>query len=105
MAPPDVPEIVIPAVRHNLVKTIKLHNLKMLTEKHNDKKLAITLLIIWGGGGGRRGRQRGKEVVGFTCLLYLVENKWHYYSQSLVESLVLWLMQRRFAALTLHLVC
>ena len=53
MAPPDVPEIVIPAVRHNLVKTIKLHNLKMLTEKHNDKKLAITLLIIWGGGRGR----------------------------------------------------
>ena len=52
MAPPDVPEIVIPAVRHNLVKTIKLHNLKMLTEKHNDKKLAITLLIIWGGGEG-----------------------------------------------------
>ena len=35
--PPDVPKIVIPAVRRNL---------KMLTEKHNDEKLAITFLIV-----------------------------------------------------------
>ena len=37
MNPPDVPKTVIPAVRHDL---------KMLTEKHNDEKLAITLLIV-----------------------------------------------------------
>ena len=38
---PDVPKkIVIPAVRHDL---------KMLTEKRNDKKLAITLLIVGAG--------------------------------------------------------
>ena len=36
----DVPKIVIPAARHDL---------KMLTEKHNDEKLAITLLIVGGG--------------------------------------------------------
>ena len=35
--PPDVPKIVIPAVRRDL---------KMLTEKHNDEKLAITVLIV-----------------------------------------------------------
>ena len=33
-------EIVIPAVQHDL---------KMLTEKHNDEKLAITFLIVDGG--------------------------------------------------------
>ena len=39
--PPDVPKkIVIPAVRYDL---------KMLTEKHNDEKLVITLLIVRGG--------------------------------------------------------
>ena len=38
--PPDVPKIVIPAVRHDL---------KMLTEKHNDEKLAITFLIVGAG--------------------------------------------------------
>ena len=36
----DVPKIVIPAARHDL---------KMLTEKHNDEKLAIALLIVGGG--------------------------------------------------------
>ena len=35
--PPDVPKVVISAVRHDL---------KMLTKKHNDEKLAITLLIV-----------------------------------------------------------
>ena len=35
--PPDVPKIVIPATRHDL---------KMLTEKHNDEKLAIKFLIV-----------------------------------------------------------
>ena len=37
---PDVPKIVIPAARHDL---------KMLTKKHNDEKLAITILTIGGG--------------------------------------------------------
>ena len=36
----DVPKKVIPAVRHDL---------KMFTKKHNDEKLAITLLIVGGG--------------------------------------------------------
>ena len=35
-----MPKVVIPAVRHDL---------KMLTEKHNDEKLAITLLIVGDG--------------------------------------------------------
>ena len=38
--PLDVPKIVIPTARHDL---------KMLTEKHNDEKLVITLLIVGGG--------------------------------------------------------
>ena len=38
--PPDTPKIVIPAVRRDL---------KMLTEKHNDEKLAITFLIVGAG--------------------------------------------------------
>ena len=43
VTPPDVPKIVIPAVRYDP------YNLKMLTEKHNDKKLAITFLIVGPG--------------------------------------------------------
>ena len=42
LTPPDVlKKIVIPAVQHD-----PPHNLKMLTEKHNHEKLAITLLIV-----------------------------------------------------------
>ena len=43
---PDVlpKKIVIPVVQHN-----PPHNLKMLTEKHNDVKLAITLLVVGTG--------------------------------------------------------
>ena len=37
----DVPKIVIPVVRHD--------NTKMLTKKHNDEKLVITLLIVGAG--------------------------------------------------------
>ena len=37
----DTPKIVIPTVQHD-----PPHNLKMLTEKHNDEKLAITLSIV-----------------------------------------------------------
>ena len=47
--PPGVPKIVIPAAGHNPAGTTKLRNLKMLTEKHNDEKLAITLLIAEAG--------------------------------------------------------
>ena len=45
LIPPDVHEkIVIPVVQHN-----PRHNLRMLTEKHNDEKLAITILIVGAG--------------------------------------------------------
>ena len=45
LTPLDVPKkIVIPAVQHD-----PPHNLKMLTEKHNDEKLAITILIVGTG--------------------------------------------------------
>ena len=40
---PDVPKVVASADQH---ETTISHNLKMLTEKHNDEKLAITFLII-----------------------------------------------------------
>ena len=41
MAPPDdTPKTVIPAARRDL---------KMLTKKHNDEKLAITFLIVGAG--------------------------------------------------------
>ena len=46
---PDVSKTVIPAARHDPVGVTKLHNLKMLTKKNNDEKLAITLLIVAGG--------------------------------------------------------
>ena len=38
MTPPDAPKTVIHAVQHD--------NLKMLTEKHTDEKLVITLLAV-----------------------------------------------------------
>ena len=42
LTPPDMPKkIVIPVAQHD-----PPHNLKMLTEKHNDEKRAITLLIV-----------------------------------------------------------
>ena len=45
LTPQDVPKkIVIPAVQHD-----PPHNLKMLTEKHNDEKLAILILIVEAG--------------------------------------------------------
>ena len=37
-------KIVIPAAQHN-----PPHNLKMLTEKHNDELLAIIILIVQAG--------------------------------------------------------
>ena len=38
--PPNVPKVVVPATRQDL---------KMLTEKHDDEKLAITFLIAGAG--------------------------------------------------------
>ena len=63
LTPLDVPKkIVIPVVQHN-----PPHNLKMLTKKHNDEKLTITILIV---------------ETELNCLSFLLENKWHhYYSQ------------------------
>ena len=47
--PDDTPKIVIPAVQHDPAGATRPHNLKMLTEKHNDEKLAITILIVGAG--------------------------------------------------------
>ena len=44
-----MPNTVIPATQHDPVGTTIPHNLKTLTEKHNDEKLAITLLIVGTG--------------------------------------------------------
>ena len=49
LTPSDVPNTVIPAARHDPVGTTIPHNLKMLTEKHNDEKLAITTLTVAAG--------------------------------------------------------
>ena len=38
--PPDMPKIVIPTDRHDL---------KMLIKKHNDEKLALSVLIVGAG--------------------------------------------------------
>ena len=42
--PDDTPKIVMPAVQHD-----RPHNLKILTKKHDDEKLAITILIMGAG--------------------------------------------------------
>ena len=49
VAKPDVPKAVIPTDPYDPVETTVPLNLKMLTEKHNDEKLAITLLLIGTG--------------------------------------------------------
>ena len=46
---PDVPKTVIPVAWHEVVGVTRPHNLRMLAEKHNDGKLAITLLIVGNG--------------------------------------------------------
>ena len=46
LTPPDVPNTVIPVAQHDPVGTTIPHKLKMPTKKHNDEKLAITLLIV-----------------------------------------------------------
>ena len=49
VAPPVVPKTVASAVRHDPVGGKRSHNLKTLTEKRNDEKLTITLLIVGAG--------------------------------------------------------
>ena len=49
MVKPDVPKTVIPAVQHNPVGITRPHNPRMLTEKQNDEKLAIAILIVGTG--------------------------------------------------------
>ena len=49
LTPPGMPNTVIPEAQHDTVVTTILHNLKILTEKHNDEKLSITLLIVGTG--------------------------------------------------------
>ena len=46
---PGMFKAVASAERHDLVGTTILHSLKMLTEKQNDEKLAIILLIVGSG--------------------------------------------------------
>ena len=43
---PNVPKTVISADRHEPAEITILYNLKMLNERHNDEKIAITLLIV-----------------------------------------------------------
>ena len=47
--PPDVPNTVTHAAWQDSAGTTIPRNLKMLTKKHNDEKLAITLLIVGTG--------------------------------------------------------
>ena len=46
LTPPDVPKTVISADRHEPAEITIPHNLKMVIERYNDEKLAITLLIV-----------------------------------------------------------
>ena len=45
----DVPNTVISVAWHDPVGTIIPHNLKMLTDRNNNEKIAITLLIVGTG--------------------------------------------------------
>ena len=49
LTPLDVPNTLISEARHDTIVTTIPRNLKMLTKKHNDEKLAITLLIVGTG--------------------------------------------------------
>ena len=49
LTPPDVPKTVISTDRHEPAEITIPHNLKMLIERYNDEKLAITLLIVGTG--------------------------------------------------------
>ena len=43
------PDVSTPVAQHDLVEGTRPHNLRILTEKHDDEKLAITLLIVGTG--------------------------------------------------------
>ena len=58
---PDAPKVVIPTAQHD--------NLKMLTEKHKDENLAMTLFDYAGW---------------LDCFSFLIENQWHHYYSQLV---------------------
>ena len=49
LSPRNLSNTVIPAAQHDAVGTTILHNLKMLTEKHSDENLAITVLNVVAG--------------------------------------------------------
>ena len=46
-----------------MIPAIRYDNPKMLTEKHNDEKLVITLLIGWGEGNGGEGEGGGASLI------------------------------------------
>ena len=47
---PDVPKTtVISVVQHDPAGATRLHNLKILTVKHNDERVAITVLVVGAG--------------------------------------------------------
>ena len=46
---PNVPKAVISVARHDSVEATRLHNLKMLTEMHNDEKLAVRFMVMVAG--------------------------------------------------------
>ena len=47
--PDDTTELVISGVQHDSVGATIPYNLKMLTEKHHNGKIAITILIVGAG--------------------------------------------------------
>ena len=47
--PHDVPKTVVPAAQHDPIVATRPCHLKIFTEKHNDEKLVITLLIVGAG--------------------------------------------------------
>ena len=49
LTPPGMPKTMISADRHEPAEITILHNLKILTEWHNDEKLAITLFSVGAG--------------------------------------------------------
>ena len=69
LTPPGMPNTVIPEAQHDTVVTTIPHNLKILTEKHNDEKLAITLLIV---GTGLIAYHFWQKING----IIIIHNKW-----------------------------
>ena len=65
----DVSKAVMPEIRHDPVETKKLHNLEILTQKHNNVKLAITLLIVGTGLIAFRFRYKINGII-------IIHNRW-----------------------------